>query len=174
MRMLIGMIGLVATPFVAAVSQGYSNVSAAGLCATADAHRSPNSWANVQISDVRRGCSPVPPAPNDPPPPPPPPPATGGVGITGRVYNASEGSGLLGWTVEVAGAASATAVSDGAGTYTFTGLPPGTYLVCEVLQLGWRQTVPSAGNSCPTGVGYQFTLAEGQRASFVSFGNVQN
>lgn len=171
MRVLIGMIGLVATPFVAAVSQSYTTVSAAGLCATADGNRSSTSWANVQTPDARRGCSPVPPAPTDAPPPPPP---TGGVGITGRVYNANSGSGLSGWTVEVTGPAAASALSDNTGTYTFTGLPPGTYLVCEVVQAGWRQTAPSSGSTCPTGVGYRFTLSEGQRASFVNFGNVQN
>ena len=175
MRMLIAMIGLVATPFVAAVSQAYTNASAAGRCATADANRSPTSWANREIADARRGCSPVPPAPDDPPNDPPlPPPPTGGVSITGRVYNASEGIGLSGWTVEVTGPTTASAASDGTGTYTFTGLPAGTYLVCEVLQVGWRQTAPSSGSSCPTGVGYQFTIADGQRASFVSFGNVPN
>jgi hypothetical protein len=165
------MIGLVATPFVAAVSQASTTVSAAGLCATADAHRSPTSWSNVQISGARTGCAPVPPAPIDPPTPPPP---TGGVVITGKVYNANSGSGLSGWTVEVSGQAAATVVSDGAGTYTFTGLPAGIYLVCEVLQVGWRQTVPSLGSTCPTGIGYRFTLTEGQRASFVNFGNVPN
>lgn len=172
MRMLMVLIGLAAMPFAAAVSQSSSSltVSEAGLCATADANRSPTSWANVQILDTRRGCSPVPPAP-----PPPPPPPAGGVGITGRVYNANSGSGLSGWTVQVSGPTTASAVSDGNGTYTFAGLPAGTYLVCEVQQSGWRQTIPSSGTTCPSGaMGYRFTLSTGQTGSFVNFGNVPN
>lgn len=99
--------------------------------------------------------------------------ARGGVAITGRVVNDITGRpGLPGWTVEVTGPSAAAVVTDGAGSYTFAGLPPGTYLVCEVLQAGWRQTVPSTSNICPTGVGYRLTLAEGNSASFVNFGNV--
>jgi hypothetical protein len=80
--------------------------------------------------------------------------------------------GLAGWTVAVSGATGATAVTDATGTYTLTGLPPGTYLVCEVLQVGWRQTAPASGAACPVGVGYSFTVTDGQRASFVNFGNL--
>jgi len=97
----------------------------------------------------------------------------GGVGIAGRVFNDITGKpGLSGWTIEVTGPGTAAVVTDGTGSYTFTGLPAGTYLVCEVLQAGWRQTVPASSNTCPTGVGYRFTLADGNSASFVNFGNV--
>ena len=175
MRVLMMSLGLAAVPFAAAVSQNQgqpaaTTIAESGVCVTADANRSANSWGHVQITDARRGCSPVP--PGSPPPPPPPPPPTSGVGISGTVYNAASFTGLSGWTVQASGPATASAVTDGDGNYTFTGLPAGTYLVCEVLQAGWLQTTPSSGVTCPTGFGYRFTLAEGSRASFVDFGNV--
>ncbi|MBE7386003.1 MAG: trypsin-like serine protease [Leptolyngbya sp. SIO1E4] len=38
-----------------------------------------------------------------------------------------------------------TALTDEAGTYTFSGLESGTYIVAEVPQTGWQQTFPAAG-----------------------------
>jgi hypothetical protein len=116
----------------------------------------------VQITDARRGCSPVP--PGSPPPPPPPPPSTSGVGISGTVYNAASFAGLSGWTVQASGPATASAVTDGDGNYTFTGLPAGTYLVCEV---GWEES-PSGSVMALTG----FDTGSPRRecVSFVDFG----
>ena len=79
--------------------------------------------------------------------------------------------GLPNWMVDLSGTVSATAVTDAAGAYSFTGLPAGTYTICELVQSGWRQTFPPSGTSCLTGVGYTFSLSEGQSGSFVNFGN---
>jgi hypothetical protein len=61
--------------------------------------------------------------------------------------------------------------TDGNGVYTFSGLPAGTYTICEVVQVGWVQTFPGQGTACPGGHGYTFTLSAGQTGSFVNFGN---
>ena len=95
--------------------------------------------------------------------------------ITGRVYEDILGRpGLQGWVVEVTGPVNSSASADATGAYTISGLPPGTYLVCEVIQSSWAQTFPRSANVCPSGVGYRFTLLiDGQIASFVNFGNVR-
>jgi len=84
-------------------------------------------------------------------------------------------SGLANWCVVLTGAVSAVAVSDGSGNYTFTGLPIGSYTVCEQIQTNWHQTFPPSpqgGASCPNGFGYAFTLSAGGGAMFIDFGNV--
>jgi hypothetical protein len=40
---------------------------------------------------------------------------------------------------------SASAVTDGSGAYTISGLTAGTYTVCVMAPAGWTQTSPSAG-----------------------------
>ncbi len=54
--------------------------------------------------------------------------------------------GLAGWVVELVDASNgdviSTAVTDSTGTYEFTGVTDGEYLLREVQQLGWRQTSP--------------------------------
>jgi hypothetical protein len=69
---------------------------------------------------------------------------------------------------------SATVATDAAGNYAVTGLPAGSYLVCETLQSGWTETFPGPwGASCPGGTyGWAFNLADGQEGSFVNFTNV--
>ena len=193
MRALMVIGALVVTPFVAAVSQTPGSAATragdAGKCAVADSNRSSRSTENARGTDQkgrdRRGCSPVsgtptppppPPPPADtaptPPPPPPPPPAT--ISISGNVYNDVLGRpGISGWTVEVSGPVTATAVTDVNGNYSFTGLPAGTYVVCEAIPMGWRQTSPPSGTSCSTGIGYTFTIVGGTGASFVNFGNMK-
>ena len=175
MRAQAVLLSLIATPFVVTAAQDRARyVRSAEQCVSADEHRSSNSYAPdrrpEQALADRRGCSPAPPAP--PPPPPPPPPPSGSISITGRVYNDIVGRpGLSGWVVEVSGASTGSAVTDANGNYTVSGLAAGTLQVCERVPDGWRQTVPSSGVACPTGVGYRFTLATGQAASFVNFGN---
>ena len=193
MRALIVLGALVVTPFVAVVSQSGSAATRArdaGKCATADSNRAARATDNARGTDQKgrdaRGCSPVapaaptPPAPPPPPPadtaptppPPPPPPAT--ITISGNIYQDVLGRpGVSGWTVEVSGPVTQTAVTDASGNYSFTGLPAGTYTVCETVPMGWMQTSPPSGTSCATGVGYTFTIAAGTGASFVNFGNMK-
>ena len=58
----------------------------------------------------------------------------------------SDEVGLAGWTVQVFGPMSASAVTDVNGAYTITGLTAGDYVVCAMAPAGWTQTLPSAGN----------------------------
>lgn len=104
-----------------------------------------------------------------------PPPPAAGASITGTVYNDITGRpGLASWTVQLTGTVTATAVTDASGNYSFTGLPAGTYSVCEVAQSGWTQTFPPVGATpCVTGgLGYSFSLSAGNTALLVNFGNV--
>ena len=115
-------------------------------------------------------------------PPPPPPPTSGcvasgpsgaGLSIDGQVYvDASPWPGLANWCVHLSGPVNATAVTDASGNYLFTGLPSGSYTVCEDVQSGWAETFPTSGPSCATGLGWTITL-NGGSASFVWFGNLQ-
>lgn len=175
MRVQMVLFALVTTPFLASVAQDQAgSIQNAGKCEVADANRSPTSWSRERPTDPkgrdRTGCSPAAPLPQQPPPPPPPPP--GSVSISGTVYNDVSGwPGLGGWVVEVTGAANASAVSNADGSYALSGLPAGTYTICEVVKSGWTQTYPTAGTPCPTGKGYTFTLSAGGSGSFVDFAN---
>ncbi|MGH7568344.1 MAG: carboxypeptidase-like regulatory domain-containing protein [Gemmatimonadales bacterium] len=118
-----------------------------------------------------------PPAP--PPPPPPPPPPAGTSGIEGRVYDPTildRPNGLANWVIEISGPVTATATTNASGNYVFSGLPAGTYTICEVQQTGWSQVFPRSGTQCPPGLGirpgYTFPIADANIASFVNFGNV--
>ena len=53
---------------------------------------------------------------------------------------------LGGWTIQISGPVNATAVTDQAGNFCFTGLPAGTYTVTEVNQPGWIQSQPAGGS----------------------------
>jgi len=117
-------------------------------------------------------------------PPPPPPPTSGGGcvnsapsggtgSIDGQVFvDASPWPGLAGWCVEVSGPVSATAVTDASGNYLFSGLPAGTYTVCETVQTGWHESFPTSGPGCATGFGWTITVIDGGSASFIWFGNL--
>ena len=66
--------------------------------------------------------------------------------------------GLAGWTVQVTGPMTVSAVTDGNGAYTISGLTAGWYTVCVLPPSGWSQTAPSAGTgpACANGtVGMQ-------------------
>jgi hypothetical protein len=118
-------------------------------------------------------CQEEPPPPPPEEPPPPPPPAEGTAWIAGTVTNDVFGwPGLEGWTVTISGTVNASAVTDVSGNFSFTALPAGTYLVCEVIPAGWIQTMPMSGEACPTGVGYSFTLGDGGSAGGVAFSNL--
>ena len=114
----------------------------------------------------------------------PPPPTSGGgcvnsgpaggtASIDGQVFvDASPWPGLTGWCVELNGPVNATAVTDAAGNYWFSGLPAGVYTVCETLQAGWHQTFPGSGPTCGTGLGWSINVGEGSGNSFIWFGNL--
>ncbi len=120
--------------------------------------------------------------PPPPPPPLPPPPTSacgsapaggGTVSIDGQVYqDFAPWSGLQGWCIQLSGTVSGSVLTDASGNYVFTGLPAGTYTVCEVLQANWRETFPADGPACPSGFGYTMTLIDGSGASFIDFANV--
>jgi len=43
--------------------------------------------------------------------------------------------------------------TDGNGNYAFTGLPAGTYTVCEGQRFAFFQTAPQTGEACGSGIG---------------------
>ena len=170
MRAMIPLIALVATPFLAAAAQSQGNAlgHSPAKCDWRIAH-------SEKDRDINK-C--------DQTPPPQPPPSSGGCQVStppasgtgqamGTVFqNSSPWPNLAGWCIQLTGPVNATAVSDANGKYSFAGLPAGSYTVCEVVQTGWRETFPSSGSACPTGVGWSFDLADGAVASFLDFGNV--
>jgi hypothetical protein len=89
-----------------------------------------------------------------PPPPAPPPVVLGHTGVQGSLFFDLDHDGLFGpdevalagWTVQVSGPMSASAITDGNGFYSISGLTAGTYTVCVMAPMGWTQTAPSAGN----------------------------
>jgi hypothetical protein len=94
------------------------------------------------------------------------------VSIDGSVWNDATGAPLVGWTVTVSGPVNSSAVTDAFGHYVFSGIPAGTYTVCEVVQSGWNQDNPTMPAGCPSGKGYNFSLTAGGSGSFVDFGNL--
>lgn len=96
----------------------------------------------------------------------------GSLSVDGQVFvDVSPWPGQANWCVHVSGPVNATVMTDALGNYIIRGLPSGDYVVCEDVQAGWQQTFPSSGPSCPTGLGWAFTLS-GSSASMVWFGNV--
>ena len=175
MRVFTVLLALVATPFLAGVSQQVKTNNGVGHDAAHCAKRA-DQHPGTEINK----CDP---APTPPPPVVNPPPTTGGcvnsgpaggtASIDGQVFvDASPWPGLAGWCVEVNGPVSATAVTDASGNYLFPGLPAGTYTVCEVLQAGWHQTFPTSGPSCASGPGWTISVMDGGGASFIWFGNL--
>jgi hypothetical protein len=123
-----------------------------------------------------------------PPPPPPAPAPVGQTSLQGSVFfdvdkDGSFGPdevGLAGWSVQVFGPMSASAVTDGNGSYTIAGLVPGDYTVCVMAPAGWAQTAPSVGTgpSCAnatTGIAITAPALVGDVAySGVDFGFISN
>jgi hypothetical protein len=91
---------------------------------------------------------------------------------------------LAGWCVEVrdaTGAVVATGVTNGAAldtegnNYMITGVPAGSYTICEVLPANstWRETTPTSGPDCGGGVfGLPALVMDGGTADFLWFGNL--
>lgn len=191
MRAFTVLLALVATPFLAGVSQQLKTNNGQGHDAAHCAKRA----AQHPGKDINKCDPPVTQPPVDPPagdppggdPPsgdPPPPPTSGGAcvnsgsaggtaSIDGQVFvDASPWPGLQGWCVQANGPVSASAVTDASGNYLFSGLPAGTYTVCETVQAGWHQTFPTSGPSCANGFGWTITVGDGAGVGFVWFGNL--
>jgi hypothetical protein len=104
--------------------------------------------------------------------------------------------GLDGWTIHLfnaAGSVHMLATTAGGGNYLFTGIPAGTYTVCEELPVvspPWQQTFPTSGANCvtpgdpaldnpnPGPLGYSVDLTggsccAGQEIAGKDFGNVR-
>jgi protocatechuate 3,4-dioxygenase beta subunit len=98
------------------------------------------------------------------------------VTYSGTVFNDLNGSGsyqmgdpgLAGWTVELIqnGNVIATTTSAADGSYSFSGITAGNYLIEEVNQAGWYQTDPVD----PPGW-YSLTANSGSSMSGLNFGN---
>lgn len=106
--------------------------------------------------------------------------AAGQASISGQVFLDANGNrakdssepGLAGWTVFLDTIANGTldpgepnVMTDPTGNYTFSGLSPGTYTVAEVLQGGFRETLPDAPGT------YSVTVAASEQISGKDFGN---
>ena len=210
MRAFIVLLALVATPFLAAVSQdpkepncdnglGVENRSDQGqlhahkgLCTTqppapdADQDGVPDELDKCPDTPLgttvdASGC------PVEPPTGCVNSPGTGTGAVAGQVFvddPAQNFPYLAGWCVEVrdaSGAVIATGVTSGVAldiegnNYVITGIPAGTYTVCEVLppNTSWRQTFPTSGPDCGGGViGMTAPVIEGGTSGFIWFGNL--
>ena len=101
-------------------------------------------------------------------------------GISGNVFfdmsydgvRDADEPGIENWWIMLSGPVSATIATDAAGNYSFTGLPAGTYTVCEGQRFGWIQTAPQTESACASGLGYTIVITEGQSVDHQDFGNV--
>jgi len=192
MRVLMVLLALVAMPLAAGVAQEEPSDNPGVRHAWARGHDKDNKCDNDDRSDARRAdrkdndhdrqcADPPPPPPTTPPPSPTPPPsgctpltqATGGVTIKVVVDSGFIiGPPMCGVTVTASapGITTVTGVTDATGTFTFAGLAPNTYTICEVVPSGWVQSWPNYFFfSCGLGVwGYQFAV---NAAATVNFSN---
>ena len=74
--------------------------------------------------------------------------------------------GLGGWTIDLEGPVTMSAITEPDGSYCFVDLPPGIYTVREVLKPGWRQTFPPDGK-------YVIDQTKGENEGDIDFGNFQ-
>src|SRR5712691_4886147 len=149
MRVLVTLLALVTAPFLASVSQepaGNPPCWTVEHGAARDSHSQGRGhhWA---LGQAKHECD--------------PPVGDGGGGgggtvgfaeIDGMSFNDAKANGwfdggdspLAGWTMQLSvnGPVGTTTVTDALGNYAFPGLSAGTYLVCEVVQTGWRLTEP--------------------------------
>ncbi|TAK54578.1 MAG: T9SS type A sorting domain-containing protein, partial [Bacteroidetes bacterium] len=76
-------------------------------------------------------------------------------------------TGLPDWMIILTKGENAdTAITDSAGSYSFTGLPAGSYQVTEVGQTGWYQTMPGSGS-------YTVNVTSGIVSTGNDFGNFE-
>jgi hypothetical protein len=115
---------------------------------------------------------------------------TGDEGLSGwgiKIYRDANGNKVLddgddGVTGNGATPFRPAATTDANGAYQFTNLPNGDYIVCEVKQTGWNESLPNTGSSdkadCTVdttlgAVGRAFTMAGADHLGN-DFGNYQN
>ncbi len=177
MRALIVVLALVATPFLAGASQSLQGFNCDN--GQGDEHRSDSG----QVHAHRGHCILQPPPPscgNSGP-------AAGTGAVQGQVLMEDPTQNfpyLVGWCVELrdgSGAVIATAMTtaqaldEDGSNYVLTGIPGGTYTVCEVLppNTTWHETSPTSGPDCGGGVfGWTVTIMDGGVAGFIWFGNL--
>ena len=178
MRVLMVLIALVATPFIADVAQGQSGHGRKDVRVVrpADARpksaKSANARVNGQGCDQQgqhqgqdEGCGAA---------------LLGAVSGTVFFDMSYDGvrdplteAGIPDWAIMLNGPVAATVLSDASGNYLFPSLTPGTYQVCEAQRYAWLQTAPSA-DACPAGgFGYTIVLTAGQVVAAQDFGNVR-
>ena len=113
-------------------------------------------------------------------------PGTGDGAVAGQVFlddPAQNFPYLAGWCVEVrdlSGVVIATTVTSGVAidmdgsNYVVTGVPAGTYTVCEVLPPNstWHETIPTSGPDCGGVIGITTMVVAGGTSGFILFGNL--
>ncbi len=72
---------------------------------------------------------------------------------------------LAGWQIQLRGADCFSTVTNAEGQYCFTPIPPGQYLVSEVVAPRWQQTFPAQSGA------YEVVLQPNQRIDSLNFGN---
>lgn len=92
--------------------------------------------------------------------------------LNGNGTKDSDEPGILGWHINLwqNDSAYADVSTDANGNYTFTNVPPGTYLICESSLDGWQQTYP-VNTSCQSGKGHEITVSAGEQITNKDFGN---
>src|SRR6185437_12750882 len=102
-------------------------------------------------------------------------PGVGGFVVS--AYSDTNGDGVLSATEFGAGTA-ATDVTAANGSYTLSGLKPGSYVVCETQQSPWIESKPTGSKCAATGSGadggYAETLVSNQTKAGDDFGNYRN
>ena len=96
--------------------------------------------------------------------------------LSGYVFDDANGNGiedagegrLEGWTIQLDldsdGTIDDTKISDTSGNYEFTGVGPGTHTVSQVIQTGYRQTLPVTAS-------YTVTPSSQEQIDTLDFGN---